>query len=237
MNELKKELQHKLEIAFGYQIGKEVILSVHQVGKENGKHEVDIDGIFQYINHFIETNFVPKSEWANEKAKTLVSLAQERTRILAIIHEEDYKFDCAYVYPLIENIKSRVLNGIDNPFEQLKAENEKLGKVVSESAKLLTDNIIDVAQARKETKEAIKKVLMKRLMDGSIDFIKINATRLSKEFDEAIEPQQNSTVAKNATVSCKECEHEHKYYNGIATNGICLKCNGYSLFQPKPKEK
>ena len=49
-----------------------------------------------------------------------------------------------------------------------------------------------LAEARKETKEAIEKVLMKRLMDGSIDFIKIDVTRLSQEFDEAIEPQQPS---------------------------------------------
>lgn len=61
MEELVKELKEKLEIGFGYQIGKEVILSVHQVDKQNFGCEIDIDGIFQYINYFIEQNFVSKT--------------------------------------------------------------------------------------------------------------------------------------------------------------------------------
>jgi len=85
----------------------------------------------------------------------------------------------------------------------LKAENEKLREVVSQTANLLTNSILDsenlVAEARQEerarVKKAIESVLLKRLMDNSIDFISINATQLSEEFDKAITAdQQGKTV-------------------------------------------
>ena len=129
------------------------------MNNEELKKEYDSLDIIHWS--WIEKNFVSKSEHEMK---------------LAI------KDDAIRAYDMYSNY-------ILGEIKQLKAENEKLGKVVSESAKLLTDNIIDVAEARKETKKAIEKVLMKRLMDGSIDFISINATQLSEEFDKAIEPQ------------------------------------------------
>ena len=120
-------------------------------------------------------------------------------------------------------------------YEQLKAENEKLKtklkdahEVVIDLKNAITVNAIsrkdELSEARKETKEAIEKVLMKRLMDGSIDFISINATQLSKEFDVAIEPQQ----------SCEGCEHLQQNLSIGAP--FCTKsCEDFSNYQAKEK--
>ena len=127
--------------------------------------------------------------------------------------------------------------------EQLEAENEKLKndimliiapKEVGGGIDAYKEGLL--AEARKETKEAIEKVLMKRLMDGSIDFIKIDATRLSQEFDEAIEPQQPSCEGceqepLQSKLTCYTCRYEEIEQH----RKPCNTCNDFSNYQPKEK--
>lgn len=197
------------------------------------------------IEKFIEGNFVPKSEFETKlaiKGDAIRAYDMYSDYILGEIEQlkaENEKLSAQYAMALgtIEQ-KKQLLNEISkviqeapelNPSNYTHDEACELNNKMIEAYGILNQANVKgdafsntLAEARKETKEAIEKVLMKRLMDGSIDFIKIDATRLSKEFDEAIEPQQ----------SCEGCE-----YN--STNNECsadFDCFNFSHYQPQTKE-
>lgn len=73
--------------------------------------------------NFIEQNFVSKEE---ALAKRLFELANERKRIMSIISQENYLFDEAHIQPLIDSINKRIMDGFDNPAEDLERENSNL---------------------------------------------------------------------------------------------------------------
>ena len=91
-------------------------------------------------------------------------------------------------------------------YEVLKAENEKLGKVVSESAKLLTDNIIDVEEARQEERVRI----VEQINETAKKFYAINPLVLADEFVEAITAVQLTQSDENIPTNLEPQPSEEK---------------------------
>lgn len=97
------------------------------------------------------------------------------------VPKSEYNKELLRTVHIVEEFETRM--------EQLKAENEKLRSAMPFAEYL--DNKVE--QARKDertrTKKAIEGVLFKRFMNDNIEFHNLLATELSKEFNEAIEPQ------------------------------------------------